>query len=45
MHSKFSLEPKEMKQLVFETNQAWKSLGNVFYGPTKNEKQSLKFRR
>ena len=43
--SKFSLEPNELASLVKESYIAWKSLGNVFYGPTKNEKQSLKFRR
>ena len=43
--SKFSLEPKELSALVNESYIAWKSLGNIFYGPTKNEKNSLIFRR
>ena len=43
--SNFSLEPEEMKELVVETEQAWKSLGKVFYGPTESEKGSLVFRR
>tara|TARA_B110000003_G_scaffold274623_1_gene315056 strand:+ start:1846 stop:2889 length:1044 start_codon:yes stop_codon:yes gene_type:complete len=43
--SAFSLEPSELKNLVFETNQAWKSLGKISYGPTETEKTSLKFRR
>jgi N-acetylneuraminate synthase len=43
--SAFSLEPKEMKQLVVETERAWKSLGRVIYGPTEAEKDSLVFRR
>ncbi|WP_088187750.1 pseudaminic acid synthase [Desulfosporosinus sp. FKA] len=36
--SAFSLEPKEMKQLVYEANQAWQALGDIYYGPTGNEK-------
>ncbi len=43
--SKFSLEPKEMKQLVFEVKQAWQSIGKIYYGPTKDEKNSLIYRR
>lgn len=43
--SAFSMEPHEMKQLVVETERAWKALGNVSYGPTEEEKASLKFRR
>jgi pseudaminic acid synthase len=41
----FSLEPAELKQLVMECRQAWQSLGGITYGPTENEKSSLKFRR
>ena len=41
----FSLEPEEMKQLVFETERAWQALGTVTYGPTEAEKGSLIFRR
>jgi pseudaminic acid synthase len=43
--SAFSLEPEEMRMLVIETERAWQSLGNVFYGPTESEKKSLVFRR
>ena len=31
--------------LVVETERAWQSLGNIFYGPTEAEKGSLQFRR
>ncbi|MGE7778927.1 pseudaminic acid synthase [Peribacillus sp. NPDC097264] len=41
----FSMEPEEMKALVVETNRAWQSLGRVSYGPTEEEKKSMKFRR
>ncbi len=43
--SAFSIEPAEMVQLVTETERAGKALGQVSYGPTESEKQSLKFRR
>ncbi len=43
--SAFSLEPDEMKNLVFETEQAWKSLGKIYYGPTDAELSSLIYRR
>jgi pseudaminic acid synthase len=41
----FSMEPSELKMLVRETEQAWRALGAVSYGPTENEKTSLVFRR
>lgn len=41
----FSLEPKEMRDLVIESERAWRSLGKVKYGPTSSEKKSLIFRR
>lgn len=41
----FSMEPEEMKSLVVEAKKAWEALGNIHYGPTKNEAASLKFRR
>ena len=31
--------PREMHKLVFETEQAWKSLGKVYYGPSTDESQ------
>lgn len=43
--AEFSMEPAEFKLLVSETEKAWESLGNVYYGPTNLEKDSLKFRR
>lgn len=41
----FSMEPHELKMLVEETERAWKSLGEVAYGPTKAEIASLNHRR
>jgi len=41
----FSLNPLEFKNLVKEANNAWLSLGKKYLGPTKNEKNTLKFRR
>lgn len=43
--STFSMEPHEMSALVRETNQAWKALGHVEYGPSAAEIPSLKHRR
>ena len=43
--SPFSLEPFELKMLVSESKRAWLSNGKVSYGPSKNEKKSLVFRR
>lgn len=43
--SAFSMEPAEMKMLVNETLGAWQSLGEISYGTTKKEEESLKFRR
>lgn len=43
--SAFSMEPSEMAQLVNETRHAWQSLGRVAYGPIKEEKDSIQFRR
>lgn len=41
----FSLEPLELAQLVAETERAWQSLGEVFYGPTKDEEFAVTRRR
>lgn len=41
----FSMEPEEMKTLVIEAEKARQSLGEVYYGTTEGEKDSLKFRR
>lgn len=43
--SAFSMEPAEFKTLVDETFRAWQALGSICYGPTDQEKQSLRFRR
>jgi pseudaminic acid synthase len=43
--SAFSLEPHELATLVRETERAWQALGQVSYGPTEAERNSLQFRR
>ncbi|MDT9720518.1 pseudaminic acid synthase [Paenibacillus sp. ClWae2A] len=43
--SAFSLEPEEMLALVTETERAWRSLGEITYGATELEKESVKLRR
>ncbi|MHC5936950.1 pseudaminic acid synthase [Nostoc sp.] len=43
--SAFSMEPAEMQQLVIESQRAWQALGNIKYGATDAEKESLVFRR
>ena len=43
--SAFSLEPDEMKNLLIETERAWKALGSINYGITESEKASIQFRR
>jgi pseudaminic acid synthase len=43
--STFSMEPAEMAQLVVETERAWQALGQVSYGATEAEKESILFRR
>ena len=39
------LEPEELAALVAETERAWHALGDVRYGPTQAEQNSLAFRR
>lgn len=41
----FSLEPHELKMLVYESKRAWESLGSVQCGPLPSEQSSLKLRR
>jgi len=41
----FSLEPRELEQLVLDTRMAWQALGRVNYGPTDKERASRRFRR
>ncbi|MEA5549894.1 pseudaminic acid synthase [Anabaena cylindrica UHCC 0172] len=43
--SAFSMEPEEMQQLVIESERAWQAMGNIQYGATEAEKDSLTFRR
>jgi N-acetylneuraminate synthase len=43
--SAFSLEPAELADLVAETERAYQALGQVTYGPTIAERDSIKFRR
>jgi pseudaminic acid synthase len=43
--SAYSLEPKEFKELVIESERAWQSLGQIKYGPTNAELNSLRYRR
>lgn len=43
--SAFSLEPAEMKQLVKECHAAYEALGEISYGISEQEQNSLKFRR
>lgn len=43
--SAFSMEPHELKDLVEQTKNAWQARGEIFYGPTKAETESLKYRR
>ena len=41
----FSLEPAELKSLVTESERAWQALGQVTYGPSDVERNSMVFRR
>lgn len=43
--SAFSMEPQELRQLRDETERAWQAVGQVRYGPTTAELNSLVFRR
>ena len=43
--AKFSLEPPELKNLVNEVDNVWKSIGKINLQITKDEKKNLKFRR
>ena len=43
--SAFSLEPAELAQLVTETTRAWQAMGEIHYGPSAGEINSLKHRR
>lgn len=41
----FSMEPMEFKLLTEESERAWQALGEVRYGYTNSEKESLKYRQ
>ena len=41
----FSINPRELKDLVIESKRAWKSKGKIYYGISKSEKSSLIFKR
>jgi pseudaminic acid synthase len=43
--SAFSLEPQELNALVEGSRVAWEALGEIHYGPTEREKNSLLYRR
>jgi pseudaminic acid synthase len=43
--SAFSMEPRELQDLVTESKKAWQALGNISYGSTDEERASLRFRR
>lgn len=43
--SQFSIEPKELEELVKTSNLAWRSIGKPFIGKTKEEEGSIRFRR
>ena len=43
--SDFSIEPDELEALVRDARTAWQALGEVRYGPSRSERESLKFRR
>lgn len=43
--SAFSIEPSELSQLVKESKQVWESIGDISYGTTKDEENSMYFRR
>ena len=41
----FSLEPNDFKKLKIEVENCWNSIGKIVYGPTKDDKKNLKFKR
>lgn len=41
----FSMEPQELKLLVVESERAFLSLGQIFYGVQKDEEKSLRYKR
>ena len=45
LDSKFSLTPKEFKDLVENLKLVSQSIGKISYGPTKSEKTAMKYRR
>lgn len=45
LDSKFSLNPKEFKEMISQLKIAYQSIGEVFYGPTNSELTALTYRR
>lgn len=43
--SSFSMEPEEFRQMVADIRQAEKAIGEINYGPTKQEESNIVFRR
>lgn len=43
--SQFSMEPKEMKQLVEQSKICWETIGEVHLGPSNEDESSKKYRR
>ncbi len=43
--AEFSCEPQELRVLVDSVHNAWESLGDVRYGPNRDEAASVRFRR
>ena len=43
--SDFSLDEKKMKNFVTEIHNAWDAIGKISFGPVKEEKKNLQFRR
>jgi len=43
--SVFSIEPAELKNLVIESERAWRALGNIKYGVQKAEEKSVFYKR
>lgn len=43
--SAFSMEPKELHNLITDCKNAWEAIGQVKFGPTKGEMNSLQFKR
>ncbi|MGD9592593.1 MAG: pseudaminic acid synthase [Candidatus Berkiella sp.] len=45
LDASFSMPTTELNQLVIETKRAWEALGEIHYGPSESEINSLRYRR